>query len=136
MSLAFVLDEAARAQGMPYVQDGDSFVRDGVHYRLWGIDAPELNQICDGKAVGQMAKRRLVDLMVGEVVCQSKGKDRYGRILAICVNQSMKIDINQTLVQEGLAFNYDRYTSAYKTDEGWGPVHQYHCINPEKWRHR
>ena len=132
-AITFLFDEVARAQS--YVQDGDSFVKDGLHYRLWGIDSPELKQTCDGKPVGEMAKRRLIELLQGRVDCQSKGTDRFGRTLAVCINHDLKISINQTLVAEGLAFNYDRYTSAYKADEGWGPVHQFHCMNPETWRH-
>jgi endonuclease YncB( thermonuclease family) len=127
---------AEQASGQTFVQDGDSFTRDGVHFRLWGIDAPELNQTCDGRPVGQWAKRRLIELMTLTVVCQSKGTDRYGRTLAVCIDPVGRIDINRTLVEEGLAVAYTRYTDAYKPYEGWGPVHQYHCINPEKWRHK
>jgi len=135
MVLVFVFDEAARAQTPVFVQDGDSLVLNGQHIRLYGIDAPELHQLCDGKPVGQWAKRRLIELLQGRVDCQSKGTDRYGRTLAVCINHDLKIDINQTLVEEGLAQAYTRYTNAYKQYEGWGPIHQYHCQNPETYRH-
>lgn len=138
----------AGAQGYTQTIDGDTFVNGmGQHVRIWGIDAPELNQTCDGKPVGKMAKARLAELLKGnEVNCQPQGptnsRDRYGRIIAICTafireaNAYHALDIGRTLVEEGLAFNYDRYTKAYKAYEGWGPVHQYHCENPERWRHK
>ena len=31
-----------------YAGDGDSFIHEGVEYRLHGIDAPEYKQVCDG----------------------------------------------------------------------------------------
>lgn len=119
-----------------YAIDGDTFVDNvGNHIRLWGIDAPELYQTCDGQPVGLMAKARLYELIhMGDVNCQKKGADRYGRTIAICTVG--KLDIGQTLVQEGLAFAYRRYSMAYVPDEGWGPVHAYHCANPEMVRRK
>lgn len=130
--------ENIQRAGDLFVADGDSFTRGGMQYRLWGIDAPELNQTCDGKPVGRWARKRLQELLGdgSAVNCQHKGKDRYGRTLAICVNHEMNVVINQVMVQEGLALPYLRYTNEYAADAGWGPVVQYHCTNPEQWRHK
>jgi len=65
---------------------GDTLKQNGVTYRLWGIDAPELHQTCvDGWPAGHLAATRLQALTAGrQVVCQEKDRDRYGRTVAIC----------------------------------------------------
>jgi endonuclease YncB( thermonuclease family) len=48
------------------ITDGDTVKVDGITYRLWGIDAPELHQSCpDGFPAGSMAARQLSAMMRG-----------------------------------------------------------------------
>jgi endonuclease YncB( thermonuclease family) len=91
--------------------DGDTLrVGDGSEYRLFGIDAPELHQTCkeaSGKswACGRAAKARLTTLIKGgNVQCQEKSKDRYGRVVAVCSAQGVP-DLGQALVQQGYAID-------------------------------
>jgi endonuclease YncB( thermonuclease family) len=98
--------EAARAI------DGDSLRLGGREIRLWGIDAPEMRQQCrvGGKdqPCGRDARARLVQLLeAGGVTCNGLGEDRHGRLLAVC--RAGRVDINRTLVEEGVAFDYGGY---------------------------
>jgi endonuclease YncB( thermonuclease family) len=91
--------------------DGDTLrAGDGSEYRLFGIDAPELHQTCkeaNGKswACGRAAKAKLTTLIkAGNVQCQEKDKDRYGRVVAICSAQGVP-DLGQALVSQGYAID-------------------------------
>jgi endonuclease YncB( thermonuclease family) len=138
MVIYFMADKALGQQmitgSSAYAVDGDSLEMNGNRLRLWGIDAPELNQTCDGQPVGKMARTYLAGLLKsGPVICISKGTDRYGRILAVC--RAGNVDINRTMVRSGMAFAYTRYTDTYTSEQGRGPVVEYHCANPETVRH-
>jgi len=99
------------------VVDGDSLRADGKNIRLIGIDAPELRQTCrDARgrdwACGRAAKARLVALVSsGDVACTARGRDRYGRTLAVCSGRGFA-DLGDTLVREGHAVDFGGYFSA------------------------
>jgi endonuclease YncB( thermonuclease family) len=89
--------------------DGDSLrAGDGSEYRIFGIDAPELHQTCkeaNGKswACGRAAKARLTILMKGgNVNCQARGKDRFGRVVAVCSAEGVP-DLGDAMVRQGYA---------------------------------
>jgi endonuclease YncB( thermonuclease family) len=92
------------------VQDGDSFVIQQTTIRLDGIDAPELKQNCysadgsiwrcGGEARNQLAKM----LRKGDVKCEPRAKDVYGRAIAKCSARDIP-DIAEALVREGWAIN-------------------------------
>lgn len=89
--------------------DGDSLrASNGIEYRLFGIDAPELQQTCkeaNGKSwlCGREAKARLATIMKrGNVNCQARAKDRFGRIVAICSAEGVP-DIAEAIVRNGYA---------------------------------
>lgn len=89
------------------VIDGDSLRIAGRVIRLQGFDAPEYRQDCtlgDGRGwpCGRAARDRLAALVAsGDLVCNDRGRDRYGRTIARCRNGEG--DIGATLVREGLA---------------------------------
>lgn len=99
------------------VTDGDTLKQGGVTNRLWGIDAPELAQICsDGWPAGRMAATRLQALTAGRsIVCQEKDHDRYGRTVAIC--RASGEDLGAALVREGMAWAFVRYSGDYVGQE-------------------
>ena len=72
------------------------------HFRLFGIDTPER-----GKAGAAEAKARAIELAPpGTVVRASTSKsDKYGRWLTL-VNLETGVEVNTTLVNEGLARMY------------------------------
>jgi endonuclease YncB( thermonuclease family) len=70
------------------VVDGDALKVDGVTYRLWGIDAPEMAQPCaDGWPAGKAATEHLRAL-IGErhVTCEPLTLDRYGRTVGFTLS--------------------------------------------------
>ncbi len=85
----------ADMEGMPKIIDGDTIELHGEAIRLYGIDAPELGQICRIKArsydCGEIARTALLDLTAGvAVTCRivppgpgaAAGDDRPGRCTA------------------------------------------------------
>ncbi len=92
------------------VQDGDSFVIQQTTIRLDGIDAPEIKQNCysadgsiwrcGGEARNQLAKM----LRKGDVKCEPRAKDRYGRTIAKCSARDIP-DIAEAMVRAGWAIN-------------------------------
>ena len=89
--------------------DGDSLIaEDGVEYRLFGIDAPELHQSCNdvnGKPwqCGRAAKAKLTAIINrGNVTCEVRAKDRFGRIVAVCSAEGVP-DVGEAMVHDGYA---------------------------------
>lgn len=101
------------------VVDGDSLEKGEVRIRLIGIDAPEYLQDCHDKnnekyRCGIKATEYLQSLMHGQIKCEHKGKDRYGRYLSECFN-SGGININRQMVISGWAIAYgDDYAEEEK----------------------
>jgi len=111
--MLFTLSSAADI----FVKEGDAIIVNGIEYRLSGIDAPELDQICltqDATAwlCGIEARDRL-GMRIGNraVQCEDKGADRIyqRRRAAVCWVQGETQSLNQWLVVEGWALNVERY---------------------------
>lgn len=97
------------------VIDGDTLTKGGERLRLKGIDAPELSQSCgtppDLWPCGVDARKALVSLIAGPVICQARGRDKYQRLLATCTRET--VDIAAEMVRTGHAVSY----GAYKKEE-------------------
>lgn len=111
---------AATVSGPATVIDGDSLEVSGKRVRLFGIDAPEATQTCerDGErwACGKASTARLRALIGGEpVTCNGDDVDQYGRLLAVCTLAG--VDLNRTMVAEGWATAFHRYSEDYALDE-------------------
>jgi endonuclease YncB( thermonuclease family) len=97
--------------------DGDSLRRGSLDVRLYGIDAPELNQQCnDGQGTsyscGRDAKAALSELVSGKVLsCRARDVDRYGRTVAVCEVDG--VEINREMVRKGWAIAYQRHGFGY-----------------------
>ena len=96
--------------GTATATDGDSLVVGSQRVRLFGIDAPELDQTCttDGSSwpCGIQAKERLNELINGQRVdCQITGLDQYGRTLGRCSTEFL--DINEAIVELRNALQVD-----------------------------
>lgn len=108
--------------GVPIVADGDTLRFGDQRIRLFGIDAPELNQTCPAAGggtwhCGAAAAERLAELVAsGSVQCVGDEIDDFGRTLAICTTAD-GFDINAGLVAEGLAWAFDRYSDLYSSIE-------------------
>jgi len=106
--------------GRASVIDGDTIEIHGTRIRLFGIDAPESDQPCtiQGKPFrcGQQAAFALSDEIGNRTVnCQPKDRDRYGRVVAVCLVDGE--DLNAWMVAKGWALAYRHYSNDYVTQE-------------------
>lgn len=131
------------------VHDGDTVALDtGVKIRLFGIDAPELNQKCLSAAgvcepCGRLSKQALTGFALGKpITCERRGKS-YKRVVAECTVDG--VSLGPWMLSQGMAVAYrtpPAYTNAVHTkaeDEAktvklgiWGMT----FIPPADWRHR
>lgn len=123
------------------VVDGDTLKLNGTTYRLWGIDAPESQQLCaDGWPAGRASLSFLRDLARDKTVtCEAKTTDRYGRTVAIC--RANGVDLSASMVAAGMALAFVRYSSDYVQEEAAARaarlgVHAHDCAAPWDWRAR
>ncbi len=89
--------------------------------RLHGIDAPEAAQTCkdaSGRdyACGERATARLRGLAENRrVTCEGREFDQYKRFLAVC--RVGGVEINRTMVAEGHAWAFVRFSNDYVATE-------------------
>jgi endonuclease YncB( thermonuclease family) len=110
-----------RIVGVASVIDGDTIQIHGQRIRLFGIDAPESSQPCARSTgerwrCGQQASFALTNRIGRATVsCQPHDLDRYGRIVAVCFQESE--DLNRWMVANGWAVAFRRYSLDYVADE-------------------
>lgn len=90
------------------VVDGDTLKLDGQRYRLWGIDAPERDE------VGGSAATRALRSIIGRraLSCDVLDVDRYGRPVVICHLPDGR-DPACELVKQGHATDGPRYSNGH-----------------------
>ena len=107
--------------GHATVIDGDGVEISGTKIRLFGIDAPEIDQYCnraDGTRwrCGQYATVELDRAVAGhEVACTVRDKDRYGRLVSTC--RVAGVDLAEAQVASGFAVAYRKFTRDYVDEE-------------------
>ena len=100
--------------GHATIIDGDTLEIHGTRIRLWGIDAPESDQLCrnddsEQYRCGQKAANDLDALIARRPVeCVEVDRDRYGRVVAVCTVAG--VDLAEWLVNNGLALNWPQYS--------------------------
>ena len=108
------------------VSDADTIKLGTTIFRLDGVDAPELDQVClDAKGgtwtCGIEARDRLrAHLGKHAVHCDDLGPDKAypRRRIGVCWRAGDKVSINQWLVREGHAINFEPYAKGrFKPDE-------------------
>ena len=115
----------------------------GKRYRLHGIDAPERGQTCINKngenyRYGKFAAQRLSKIIEwNTVMYKVMDIDRYGRALGVCSIKQK--DINEQLVEEGLALAPRQYSKEYVLAEKTARtakkgIWQGDFIKPWDWR--
>lgn len=129
-------------KGRARVIDGDTLDIAGTKLRLHGVDAPELDQTCQGAggdwACGAYARDMLAGIVgAGKLSCDVQETDRYGRGVAVCLRG--ETDVAARLVRDGGATAYIRYSDRYAPAERaaraeglgiWSGAMQ----TPEDWR--
>ncbi len=100
--------------GQATVIDGDTIEIHGARVRIFGIDAPESDQLChDARSYqyrcGQKASNALFDFVGGRLVeCVEVDRDRYKRAVSVCTVGGT--DIADWLVRNGLALDWPQYS--------------------------
>lgn len=100
------------------VTDADTLIVEGISYRLDGIDAPEIEQVCldaEGRSwsCGVAARDKLLEYLgTRQVTCEERGPDPVSRKrrIGICRVTGEPVTINQWLVRQGLAINFEPYS--------------------------
>jgi endonuclease YncB( thermonuclease family) len=109
------------------VKDGGTLQLGDVTYRLDGIDAPELDQMCidehaDGWACGAEARDQLSRLIgARQVRCEDLGLGTYKkRHIGICTLEGETASLNRLLVRQGFALNFEPYARGRFREEEAG----------------
>jgi endonuclease YncB( thermonuclease family) len=125
-ALAVLLASHAWAADGAIVRDGGTIQLGDVTYRLDGIDAPEVDQMCiddhaDAWACGVEARDRLSGLIGGRAVrCRDLGigTTYRKRHIGICTVEGETDSLNQLAVRAGFALNFEPYAQGrFKKDE-------------------
>ena len=142
---AFVASALVVASVLPVaaqnVIDGDTLTLKGTTYRLYGIAAPDEDQICaDGWPAGFEAEAYLSRLIEGKtVVCTPVSQPDRAETDAIC--HADGVDVGGAMVTGGMALAFVPRSARYITQEeaaakaGRG-VHRHGCVAPWEWRAR
>jgi len=107
------------------VRDGDTIQLGDVTYRLDGVDAPELDQICindqaDPWSCGIDARDQLAKLIAGrDVHCDDLGPDKLfrKRHVGVCTVQGDSTSLNLEIAQMGLAISVEPALKAHAKDD-------------------
>jgi endonuclease YncB( thermonuclease family) len=100
--------------GRVSIIDGDTIEIHSTRIRLWGIDAPESNQLCRGedslqyRCSARAANELDAFIATRMVTCVPVSFDRYHRTVASCFADGT--DIAFWLVQNGLALDWPTYS--------------------------
>ena len=132
------------------ITDGDSLKIGKEKIRLYGIDAPEMKQICYGKndspyACGEASKSNLKAIINAhdydiKIFCYYSKVDKYKRLLAECfLGETSAINVNFQMVMAGHAVAYLRYSDKYLIAQEFAKKHELGIWKgdfemPEDWR--
>jgi endonuclease YncB( thermonuclease family) len=130
--------------GQATATDGDTLRMGPVRVRLYGIDAPEIDQTCEAGgleyACGEASRDALMAIVgAGTVECRIGAVDRYGRLLATCWANGK--DVGREMVRQGWALAYREYSERYVADEdearrGRHGLWAGEFVPPWEWRRR
>ena len=130
--------------GKAEVIDGDTIKIKGKKIRLFGIDAPEVDQICFKSSnpyhCGHTAAKALIRYTKNKrIYCYYTELDKYKRILGTCNYGEGIKDINSSMVSSGYAVAYIRYSKKYLKDEEFARNNKLGLWKgtferPEEWR--
>lgn len=90
------------------VVDGDSLYLEGRKLRVWGVDAPEVNE-----PGYEDAGNTLADLaMHGDITCTCVDIDRHGRSIVRCTLADGR-DLADAMIRTGWAQDYRKHTHGF-----------------------
>ena len=130
--------------GKAEIIDGDTIKIKEKKIRLFGIDAPEMDQICFKSSnpyhCGHTAAKALIRYTKNRTIyCYYAELDKYKRILGTCNYGEGKEDINAMMVNRGYAVAYPRYSKKYLKEEEYAKHNKLGLWKgiferPEEWR--
>ena len=115
------LAQAADIIGVPKIREGDQVQIGNSRIRLFGIDAPSVDQLCLNNTAerwtcGVAARDELIKHVDNKNwTCHVNSTDRRGRAVARCEVDGE--DIQKWMVQNGWALAYVRVSHDYEADE-------------------
>jgi endonuclease YncB( thermonuclease family) len=115
------LAQAADITGVPKIREGDQVQIGTSRIRLFGIDAPSVDQLCLNNTAerwtcGVAARDELIKHAGNKSwTCHVNSTDRRGRAIARCEVDGE--DIQKWMVLNGWALAYDRASHDYDADE-------------------
>lgn len=119
LALSAFADSRAAIVGSITVVDGETLEIQNQRVKLWGVDAPDLDQICrDGQGVAYNCGKEAASVLshwLGElqpVQCEPRGNDNTGNIIAICYT-STGDDIAGWMVRNGYAIDWPKYSNGF-----------------------
>lgn len=138
-------DNLLSSRGELWVADGDTLHIGHSKFRFYGLDAPEMTQVCqdaEGRdyKCGEKAREFLLELIGDDVPkCYKIEKDKYNRHVGVCFN-SLGQSLNAEMVKAGWAVAYTRYSMAYAAFELWARINGRGLWagdfqTPEEYRH-
>jgi len=123
--LAAILLAAPSLAANVVVHDGDTIQLGDVTYRLDGIDAPELDQVCiddhaDPWSCGVDARDQLVKLIKGRAVhCDNLGADKAfkRRRAGACTAEGDATSLNLEMIRQGFAISVEPSLKIHAQDD-------------------
>lgn len=128
--------------GKARVHDGDSVTIGKTKVRLWGIDAPELQQSCKGREgdvpCGTQSRDALREIINDQSLSCVQKDTSYDRVVAQCY--AGQVDIAQAVIKRGYAISEWYHSKApYQADErlakaGLVGIWDSQFVKPSQWR--
>ena len=109
------------------ITDGDTIILKGEKIRFFGIDAPEIKQMCK-KGGEKLFCGRLAKITLGKKIgskkieCVKKGVDIYKRTLAECFVEGESL--SKFMIRSGYAFAFIKYSKKYVEDEKYAKTNK------------
>lgn len=125
LTLAVIVFGSPGWAASPVIRDGDTIQIGDVTYRLDGIEAPEVDQMCiddhaDPWTCGIEARDQLTKLIKGRTVhCDDLGPDKTfkKRHIGLCTAEGDTLSLNQQLVREGFALSAEPFIKGQFKDD-------------------
>jgi endonuclease YncB( thermonuclease family) len=125
ITLAAILFTSPAPAATAIVHDGDTIQLGDITYRLDGIDAPELDQICiddhaDAWSCGIDARDQLAKLINGRNLrCDDLGVDKTTkkRHIGVCTIEGEAASLNQQLAGQGVAISVEPALKVHAKDD-------------------
>ena len=122
-------EEIKEISGNAQIIDGDTIKINSKKIRLYGIDAPELKQMCKNPYLtiifftftkdypcGKISTQKLQKKINNKVItCKILDIDRYKRLIGECYKRNL--NLNSWLVSNGYAVAYRKYSKKYISNE-------------------